>query len=185
MVAPFIALGGIFLAISRSPWFIWGNDALSDLGHPANGAAWIFNTSLIISGIMLVIFVIYVISELRGGGRLRDAGMLALLISMIFLTLVGVYHEGYGELHWQVSVGFFLSLLAAMVLLGLSFSREAEFRHFGIFALAYSIIGLASWFVDWGGGIAIPEAISAFPGCAWVGLLAVRLYRTVGLESGP
>ena len=177
IIGPLVAIGGIVLAIGQSSWFSWGGNALSDLGHPVHSdAANIFNFSLIIGGILLAIFILHIIIKIDRG-PVRTIGLSTLLLAMFFLILIGVFNEAYDPLHWQVSVSFFLLLLVSLVILGISFSRDAEYRFYGIFALAACLIGFLSWTIDWGSGIAIPEAISAFPICIWAGLLAVRFYR--------
>src|SRR3990170_1527124 len=54
IVGPIISLSFIEIAIIYSPWFNWFKNALSDLG--VHEAALIFNSGLIIGGILTTIF---------------------------------------------------------------------------------------------------------------------------------
>jgi hypothetical membrane protein len=63
IIGPLLAFICIIIAISVSPWFVWADNALSDLGHPTEypsspQSSMYFNNGLIIAGIICALFVI-------------------------------------------------------------------------------------------------------------------------------
>jgi len=56
VIVPVVAFSCIFIAISLSPWFSWTENALSDLG--VGGAAWVFNSGLMVGGILTMVFAV-------------------------------------------------------------------------------------------------------------------------------
>ncbi len=119
IIGPLIAISGIALAIFVSPWFNWFTNALSDLGHPwmlggSNGtpgynpAAPIFNSALTITGLITLVLTIWLIRyEQFERSTLGVIAAVLLTVSQFFLIGIGSFHEGYGELHFIVSLGFF------------------------------------------------------------------------------
>ena len=84
IIGPLVAIGGIVLAISQSSWFSWGDNALSDLGHPMRSdVSNIFNFSLIIGGILLAIFILHIIIKIDRG-HLRTIGLSTLFLAMLY-----------------------------------------------------------------------------------------------------
>jgi len=101
--------------------------------------------------------------------RAKYAG-LCLAASAFSLQLVAVFDEVYGRPHTLVSVAFFVLLLLS------SLVYAAEER--SMLAGASFLIGLSAWMFYWmglyGGGIAIPEMISATAATSWVILSALE-----------
>ena len=174
IAGPAIAWTAIAVSIMGYPGFSWQDNALSDLG--VSNMANIFNFGLIIAGIILVIFIIHVLIKLERG-LLRTTGLLVLLFSMIFLICIGIFTEDYGQLHWNVSVAFFMLLGIAILLLAISFFVDEEFKKIGILAFIVFGFGFISWLIPWGPNVAIPETLSAFPACMWAAVLGVKVYK--------
>ncbi|PVX26733.1 MAG: hypothetical protein CW691_00490 [Candidatus Bathyarchaeum sp.] len=167
ILGPLIALVCIAAAIILSPWFSWGNNALSDLGHSVNSdVAPLFNFGLLLCG-FLVIF--YSLTSFKSHAKYTSYFLVTVGLT---LQLVGTFDEVYGSLHFLVSVLFFVSLCFVSV------SYIIEKR--SVLAVAALIIGLASWILYgldvYQTGIAVPEAISSIPVVVWVVLSAVRLF---------
>ncbi len=174
IIGPIIGLTGILLAILYSPWFNWFNDALSDLGHPTNLAAPIFNTGLIIAGLITLGLSVWLIRhQVFEGSAIGVIGAILFTVALFFLVGIGVFHEGYGNTHFVVSVGFFVSLLTAGMIYGVRLIQEKHLRLIGIMAFILSLISALVWVVYYLNllpftGVAIPEIVSVITAIIWV-----------------
>ncbi len=192
IIGPLIAISGIALAILVSPWFNWFTNALSDLGHPwmlggSNGtpgynhAAPIFNSALSLTGLVTLVLTIWLIRYEYF--ELSTFGVIAavlLTVSQFFLIGIGIFHEGYGELHFIVSLGFFVHLIIAGMLFGIRLILEKKMRIFGISAFILAFISMIMWVLYYLDltvftGVAIPEIISAIAAMIWVYPLCIRI----------
>ena len=103
----------ILASIQRSPWFVFTEHAFSDLGGPMATDAWLFSNGMILTGFMIVLFGIYLVHA--SFNKLTTVGAAFLMITGMFLTLIGVFPSGTKP-HFIVSVLFFahsdLSILA-------------------------------------------------------------------------
>lgn len=157
-IGAIIALyGGIFMAISRAPWFSWTENALSDLGNLRYEAAPIFNIGLLVAGLLLIL---YSTTALREHAP-KTSYFLA--FTGFAMQLVGLLCENYGRIHFYVSVLLFLSLpFAAM-------SYFAERRCY-LTWLVFAAVPL--WILYFQGGlfngVAIPEIFSSFVMLPWL-----------------
>ncbi|MFX1299408.1 MAG: DUF998 domain-containing protein [Promethearchaeota archaeon] len=192
IIGPLIAFSGIALAILVSPWFNWFTNALSDLGHPwmlggssgtpgYNPAALIFNSALTITGLVTLVLTIWLIRyEHFERSTLGVIAAVLLTVSQFFLIGIGNFHEGYGELHFIVSLGFFVHLIIAGMLFGIRLILEKETRIFGISAFILAFISMLVWVLYYLDltvftGVAIPEIVSAIAAMIWVYPLCIRI----------
>ena len=167
LVAPIIAIIFVALSIALSPWFNWGTNALSDLGHSVRSeVAPFFNFGLLLSGFLTIVFAV---TSFRNHAKYTS----------YFLTLVGValqlvatFDEIYKPLHFQVSVLFFVVL----GLVSISYFMEKK----SVLALAALIINAVSWILYgleiYSVGIAVPEMVSSMATVTWVMLAALEIY---------
>ena len=75
ILASIVVLSSVLIAISRSPSFSWTANMLSDLGDSSkaasgNGAASIFNSGLIVGGILMMVFAA---GRVVAGGKASNA----------------------------------------------------------------------------------------------------------------
>jgi hypothetical membrane protein len=150
-----------------SPWFSWGNNALSDLGHSVDSSvAPLFNFGLLLSGFFTIL---YSILSFKNHAKYTSY---FLMFSGLALQLVATFNEVYKPLHFQVSVLFFLTLCFVSV------SYIIEKR--SVLAVVALVIGFASWILYgleiYSAGIAVPETVSSLAVSTWVMLSALRLY---------
>ena len=125
-------------SISRNPWFSFFHNALSDLGDPAKAASpWIYNYGLMVSGLLLFIFSIYLI--LASGNRLQTVGGAYVSISALFLALIGIFHGGTRP-HVFVSTYFFIQFFLGAVLYGLGSGKKA-LRYSSVLIFLLALIG--------------------------------------------
>ncbi len=166
ILGPSIAIFCIATAIILSPWFSWGKNALSDLGHSARDVAPLFNFGLLLCG-FLIIF--YSITSFRSHAKYTTY---FLVFTGLALQMIATFNEVYKPLHFQVSVLFFVALGVA------SISYAIEKR--SVLAFAAFVIGFASWVLYgleiYRAGIAVPETISSMAAVTWVMLSALRIY---------
>ena len=172
IIGPAYAIGSIAVAIMLSPWFSWRNNAISDLG--VHEVAPIFNISLIVCGILCMIFALAVIIHMKHW--LGKFGMLMMFMACISLVGIGVFTEDYSPHHFYFSVAFFVLLLLACLVMGTYFLFKKP-KYLGIAAFAVAIIGIIGWSINWGPGIAIPEVLTFVPGSIWFGMLGWWYYK--------
>lgn len=194
VLGPFIGFLSIGLAIFLSPWFIWATNALSDLGHPTmlggingvpglNPAAPVFNIGLIVTGLVTIVFGIHLLLFFWiQKSPIGLIGAIITILSMAFLSAVGVFHEGILWPHAIAAMGFFFSLFAATLIIGIAIALQRSTRYEGIITLAMGIgiaVTLTIWFMGlmpWSGA-AIPEIILAIAGIIWIIPVSIRMYR--------
>ena len=167
LVAPLFAIVFVAVSIVLSPWFNWGTDALSDLGHSINSeVAPLFNFGLLFSGFLIIAFSV---TSFRYHSKYTSY---FLTLVGLALQLVATFDEVYKPLHFQVSVLFFVALGLA------SFCYFLEKR--SVLALASLIIGSVSWILYgleiYTAGIAVPEIVSSIATLTWVMLAALKIY---------
>lgn len=168
LIAPLIAVISVGISIAVSPWFSWKRSALSDLGHSIRSeAAPIFNFGLLLTGILLIIYVVIVLKDYLKWTSYN------LLISAFLLQTISVFDETYGVLHFIVSLLFFISLGFS------SFFYALEKKSY--LAIASLIIGVFSWIFFFTKmfdiGIAVPETISSFAVASWIMTSALQIYK--------
>jgi len=182
VTSPIIMLTFILLAIFHSPWFSWAENALSDLGVRGI-AAILFNFSLIIGGLLTLLFAIG-LREILLGRTIGHVGALFLIQAAANLCAIGVFPETAGALHIYVSVSFFTLLQISLFLIGAALMKEPPERNLGLFtflagivAVIVWIVAVIVWIVPWGGGVAIPEMLASLPVSVWSIVLGIRLYN--------
>ncbi|TES83485.1 MAG: DUF998 domain-containing protein [Hadesarchaea archaeon] len=171
VIVPVVAFSCIFIAISLSPWFSWTANALSDLG--VGEAAWVFNSGLMASGILMMIFAAGLLVAF-GGRALRRVGAVFLFFDAVALFGIGVFSEAAGDIHSYFSVAFFVLLPLSLFLLGAG-AVMAGSKKFGSFTIVDGILAALPWAFGWD-GVAIPEAISALVASIWIVAEGARLY---------
>jgi len=179
MAAPPVALIGIVTAILMSPWFSFSGNALSDLG--VHSAAGVFNSTLILTGFLCIVFVIGLYQAFRQS-VLKRAGAAIFMIAAVALVCIGVFHEGYGSIHFVVSLAFFALTPLSILVISAGMLARPDTHMLGYLSLAVVAVAVGAWLVPWGMGIAVPEAIAAAAGCIWLIVMAVRVYLYSDVE---
>lgn len=194
VVGPLIGFASIGIAVMISSWFNWFSHALSDLGHPTmlrgltgdpgfNPAAIVFNAGMFITGIVTLFPGFQLVRVKRTEKSIFGIlGGICFIASMIFLSGVGIFHEGLLLGHIITAGGFFISLTIASILYGISLFRYVGTRREGMLALALSIVITITLFLGFRliPGAAIPEMIIAVAGFLWLLPICFRLYHYTG-----
>ncbi|MEM3186672.1 MAG: DUF998 domain-containing protein [Conexivisphaerales archaeon] len=92
-------------AIAINPTFDFFSGALSQLGSPGANAPWVYNTGLIFTSILLFLFSVSLL--LNSKNKIESSGSSFLMITSLFLALIGIYHGGTYP-HDFVSLWFFV-----------------------------------------------------------------------------
>ncbi len=164
ILAPPITFLFIAVAILTHPWFSFTENALSDLGALHTENNWIFNTGLILGGILATVFSVYL--QGKGKNMAENTGYAIFLASSVFMILIGVFPEDTAP-HFTVSVLFYLLGSVAISISGIGFVRSGRKKE-GKISVALVLVTLAiALGIEWN-GIAIPETIGALAIAAWV-----------------
>ncbi len=176
-----VILSYVFIAVAifLSPWFSWYNNALSDLGNSslqkniASGADLVFNTGLIVGGVLASAFAILLSREFKFSWKYLIWSV-SLLVGSTDLALIGIFNESFGVVHLVVSVIFFFFTAITLFLYSyVSFPIGAPAT--GAVALVLGIVCALVWIVRWPWtGVAIQETVSSAASGAFVILVALR-----------
>ena len=179
------------VAALTTPGYTISGNRLSDLGNPAEPAAWAFDTACILGGILLLLYALALGAEMSRRRRLAGRGILGTAAG--FLVLVGVFPEGsLYDLHFLMSAGFFVFLV-----IGASHYAVAMYRTpaYGTVSgvLSSVVSGLALTFVvavgietvaatEIAGGMLsnLLEHATVFAALVWAAWNARRLYALGG-----
>jgi hypothetical membrane protein len=184
VLTPIIVLTLILLAIYYSPWFSWTENALSDLGVQGT-ATILFNSSLVVGGVLTIIFAIG-LREILLNKTLGRIGTLIFILDAAMLCAIGIFPETAGDIHLYVSVAFFVLLPISLFLIGAAMMKELSERKYGLFTIIAGVAAATVWMLPWR-AVAIPEIIAALAASLWSIVLGIRLPKQASLlqlESG-
>jgi hypothetical membrane protein len=180
-LTPIIAFALIFSAIASYPEFSWVDDALSDLGIVEGATAVLFNSGLLISGALCLIFAtgLFVYLKKHFVGKI---GAFIFVLASLALFAIGVFPENIRPTHYIVSVAFFVLLpISLLVTVGTFWlmhkTRMATFTLLVAVAAATPWVLYFAFAIHYVPGVAIPEAISAFAGSVWAVVLSGKMLR--------
>jgi len=181
-----IAPTSIWIAISYAPWFSWTENYLSDLGGMAGEtpiwaargtASIVFNTGLIIGGILALMFAIGLRKNPLLVTRTGSLGTLIFISGACALWAIGILPKTTGHIHTAFSISFFSLLPLSMLLIGTATLKSSN-KVLGWFTIALGIIGLCPFVIPWPWkGEAISDMISICPMVAFAIVFGIRLLR--------
>ena len=121
IASPIIGIITVLLSVYFSPWFIWQENALSDLGVEQAGgtqiAIYLFNIGLIIAGSLIAVFAVLTRSSLPSNRRSKIAYAI-LFIGGINLALVGIFTENFPVIHRIVALLYFVTTPISLMIIG-------------------------------------------------------------------
>jgi hypothetical membrane protein len=179
VLAPLTAFALIFSAIASYPEFSWVDNALSDLGVVTGATELLFNSGLLISGALCIVFATGVFTFLKekAVGKL---GAAVFVLASVALFAIGVFPENIRPVHYIVSVMFFTLLPISMLIITGAFWLLRQVRMAG-FTLLVAVAAATPWVlyftVHYVSGVAIPEAISAFAGSVWAVVVSGKMLK--------
>jgi hypothetical membrane protein len=179
ILTPIVAFTCILLAIAFYPQFSWTNNALSDLGIVAGATATFFNSGLIVSGVLIILFGIGS-PVLLGKKLLGKISASVFILDALALVAIGVFPESAKPMHYYASVTFFVLLPISMLMITTAFLLTAR-RKMGLFTLLVAVVEAAVWVVQFSvrfvPGVAIPETISALSASVWSVVLGFKMLK--------
>ena len=93
---------------------------------------------------------------------------------------IGVFPESFGQVHFFVSVAFFVFLPVSMIVIVGAFWLMRQVR-MAVFTLLTAVAAAAPWIllvlVRYVSGVAVPEAVSAFAGSVWAVVLSGKMLK--------
>ncbi|MCK4425054.1 DUF998 domain-containing protein, partial [Candidatus Bathyarchaeota archaeon] len=175
ILAPFIAFAFILLAIAHSPRFSWTENALSDLGVQQGVTAVLFNSGLIIGGLLNLVFALGLFMVLRGK-ILGKIGSFILILDALALAAIGVFPENVKPLHLYASVAFFILFPTSFFFIGTALLQMSQIN-LGLFTFSAAIGAVLVWVIPHGGGVAVPETLAALSASTWSIVLGFKLLK--------
>jgi hypothetical membrane protein len=154
-LAPIIAFTCILISTIILSGFDWASNALSDLGSWFRTdlgnlqvvSAILFNGGLIVTGLLICFFTIWLMKQIRD--MLSKIALLFFTGSSILLTGIGVFSEDFSFFHFWTAVPFFFSIPIALGLLGLVWLRVSEMRKPAIVLIMLALTSLLIMFQQW------------------------------------
>lgn len=192
VVVPFIlsasfATGVVLQTSAGQTYYCLSNLGVSGVPY----VPYFFNVPLILSGIAVIIFAVALARVVRGG-RLFLAGAVLLIVSGVFVSLVGVFTQANLGLHDFVSNTQFAIFPISVILIGVSFLRNG-LRREGFVSVVIPIVMVPlALFANYGPlftahRCAASEWTAALGLSAWLIWMGLNLPRlaTRGAKSVP
>jgi len=179
ILAPIVAFTCIFLAIAYSPQFNWTKNALSDLGIQEGVTAILFNSGLILSGFLALVFAfgLFFLLQEKAIGRI---GASIFILDTLALIAIGVFPENVKPTHYYASVAFFMLFPISMFFIVAAFLQMSEVK-MGLFTLLTAVVAAVVWMIQFSiklvPKVAIPETVSAISASVWSIFLGFKMLR--------
>lgn len=182
ILIPVIAITSIGLAILYAPWFSWTINCLSDLGVSGISSI-LFNYGLIITGVLAIIFGIF-LRNILPKTKLSLSGAIIFLLAAISLAGVGIFPETVGDIHLISSISFFVLVAIAILIVGIAIIKTS--KNLAIFMIVLAFISPCTFFIPWPGmGCAIAETIAIIPVMIFTFIFGVRMIFNKRYEFLP
>jgi len=107
----------ILVTVSSSPWFSWTENYISVLGVEGS-ATMLFNSGLILIGVLSLVFAVGLGTSLLSGGLLGQSGMVSLILGSSAIAAMGIFPRTTGLPHDLASLAFFVFVALALLLIG-------------------------------------------------------------------
>jgi hypothetical membrane protein len=169
-------------AISMDHGYAFYRDYLSDLGVGRGALA--FNAAVVGAGALTVAFALLGLAPALRRDWAGRGGPLMLAAGGAFLTCIGVFTEDAGPIHYVVSVGFFMSVLVALLLLAIALWRSRALGRV-VAAVTTAALALGAAMLLWGFNPQT-ETVAVLTEVAWGESLAIALLlRALGRWPAP
>ncbi len=167
----------LLTAVSMSPGFSWTENYLSVLGVKGS-AITLFNSGLILTGILSLVFAIGLWKSLLSGRLLGLLGMVSLVLGSMTFSAMGMFPRSTGIPHNSASLAFFLFISLAIFLIGIRVTTPSQ-KLWGVLSLAAVVLIAAFQLVPWPwDGGAISQLLSVLPWSLWIIAFSIRLLIT-------
>jgi hypothetical membrane protein len=179
VLAPFLVFTSILMAVWSYPQFSWTANALSDLGVVSGITAGVFNSGLVVCGVLCFTFAIglYLLLIESVLGRV---GVVVFALACLSLVAIGTFPESVPPTHYLVSVTFFVLLPISLLVITAGFAVNRQIK-MALFTLAVAVFAALPWVlyftVHYVSGVAIPETMSGLSGGVWTVVLGYKMLR--------
>jgi len=168
----------VLAATVLSPWFRWEKNALSELG--VGEVSLLFNSAMLIGGVLIFFFALG-IREYLEENRVVRIGVNLIIISSVFLALVGIFTVDMMLMHGIVSLGPLMLAPLGFIFIGFG-TEEAKIRKFsigsGVAALvSILILPMILLFLPFKFGFAVPEIINTIITTVWIFVMGITLIK--------
>ncbi len=167
-IGPIISFSCILISTLILSGFDWASNALSDLGSWFRTdlgdlqimSAILFNGGLIVTGLMILYFIIWLMKQTND--LPSKIALLFFAGSAVLLAGIGVFSEDFSFFHFWTAVPFFFSIPIALGLTGLIWLRLSEMRLSAIILIILSLTSLLIMLQPWMSlSIAVFETLEA------------------------
>jgi hypothetical membrane protein len=145
----------------------------------------IFNSGLVISGLLFLVFAIGLFWVV-GKSWLGKTGAIVLCLACISLVSIGIFNENFKPTHYLVSVAFFTLMPISMLVLVTSFWSTGQ-RQLSFFTLTIALTAAIPWVlqftVPYVSNVAIPEFVSGLAGAIWVEVVSAMMLKGNNIEK--
>jgi len=182
-IGPLVSFVCILISTAISPGFDWFDNPLSDLGSWFRTdlgelqlvSAVLFNSGLIITGLMILYFIIWLVKQI--GDTPSKVALLFFAGSAILLAGIGIFSEDFPLGHIWTAVPFFFSIPIALALTGVVWVRLSEMRVLGSIAIILSLTSLLIMFQPWIDlSIAVFEILESLVAMGWLWSISYMHY---------
>ncbi len=136
----------IIISILINPWFNLFKNALSDLGRVGLENSYVFNTGLILAGLISLTYVPSLLNFFKSRIGCMSVGVF--LVAILHLILIGVFPEGTRP-HGFVSYEFFVLMTISLFLVGVSLIVERLSRYGLILIMLFLLSLIGSLSITW------------------------------------
>lgn len=175
IVAPIIAFTGITVSLALTLSKGDSIFALSDLGVQQGVTAVLFNSGLVISGLLILVFALGLFIDLRGR-TFGKTGAFILVLDALALTAIGVFPENVKPMHLYASVAFFMLFPTSLFFIGTALLQMSQLN-LGMFTFLIATVAALVWMIPYGGGVAVPETLATLSASTWSIVLGFRLLK--------
>jgi len=182
IAAPLWFLSLYATAMGLDPGYAFFSNYLSDLG--VGPGAWAFNSAVIGAGALTAAFAILGLLPALGRTLLARGGAGMLAVGGAFLMCVGIFTEDAGDAHKIVSIGFFVSVLVALLLLAALLWRTGALGRLAA-GVTTATLALGALMVLWGFNPQT-ETVAVLAEVAWgLYIAAIRVRGLLGAGAAP
>lgn len=141
-----IAYVFIIISVLINPWFDFFKNALSDLGRVSLENNYVFNTGLILAGLVALTYIPSLLNFFKSRIGYMSTGVF--LVAILHLILIGVFPEDTSP-HGFVSYEFFALMTISLFLVGVSLIVERLSRYGFIFIALFLLSLIGSLLIAW------------------------------------
>ena len=140
----------------------------------------LFNFGLCTSGFLGCIFAVFGLFTYIGKSFVGKVGTLVFAAATVALIAIGVFNESFSEIHYAVSVAFFVLAPISLFIITCAFVLAHQ-RRTAVLTVGIGIVAALPWILlfafHYVPNVAIPETVSALAVSAWTIALSYRMMK--------